>query len=134
MDNENVLSLRAAFLANNEIAREEVYIARWHMTVWVWEMSAGVRDQFEQDINRDSKTDLRARMVVATVRDDVGNPLFTKEDIPALSQMSGAALGAIFKVALRVNAMRPEDVDALEKKSEKAPTEPTACGSPNGSA
>lgn len=133
MDGENIVGLREQFLSNCTLEREEIYIPRLHMTVWVWEMAAGVRDQFEQDINRDSTTDLRARMAVACVRDEAGNPLFTREDIPALSQLSGATLGVIFKAALRVNAMRPQDVDALEKKSEQAPIEATASGSPNGS-
>lgn len=133
MEGENAPSLRDRFFSKSGLAYEDVYIPRWDITVRVWEMSAGVRDEFEQEVNRDATTDLRARMAVATVRDERGNPLFTKEDIPALSSMSGAALGIIFKAALRVNAMRPTDVDELEKKSEPAHTEPTASASPNGS-
>ncbi len=90
-------------------------------TVRVAAVSAGARDAFElglQDIpENERRKDFRARLVVMSCIDEDGKPLFTVDDIPALSALDAAAIDPVVEVAMRVNGLSQRDRDELEGNS-----------------
>ena len=87
-------------------------------TVRVVAVSAGARDAFElalQEIpENERRKDFRARLVVMSCIDEAGKPLFTVEDIPALSALDAAAIDPVIEVAMRINGLSQRDRDELE--------------------
>lgn len=90
-------------------------------TVRVAAVSAGARDAFElamQDVPEDERRkDFRARLVVLSCIDEDGKPLFTHDDIPALSALDAAAIDPVIEVAMRINGLSQKDRDELEGNS-----------------
>lgn len=90
-------------------------------TVRVAAVSAGARDAFElslQDIpEKERRKDFRARLVVMSCIDEAGKPLFTVDDIPALSALDAAAIDPVVEVAMRINGLSQRDRDELEGNS-----------------
>ncbi|MCH8189082.1 MAG: hypothetical protein IIB66_10395 [Proteobacteria bacterium] len=90
-------------------------------TVRVAAVSAGARDAFElslQDIpEKERRKDFRARLVVMSCIDEAGKPLFTVDDIPALSALDAAAIDPVVEVAMRINGLSQKDRDELEGNS-----------------
>jgi hypothetical protein len=90
-------------------------------TMYVRTMKARDRDMFEgsrvrldKDRNAELVTDnTRARMVSMTACDQAGVLLFTETDIDALGEKNALAMDVLYDAALRINAMRTQD---LEKK------------------
>ena len=56
---------------------------------------------------------IRERLVIATCRDDAGNPLFTEADIDALSNVSVTVISRLADAAQRVCGMADSDVGEL---------------------
>ena len=87
-------------------------------TVRVVAVSAGARDAFElalQEIpENERRKDFRARLVVMSCIDEAGKPLFTVEDIPALSALDAAAIDPVIEVAMRINGLSRRDRAELE--------------------
>lgn len=108
---------RAAILEQNDRPIREVPVPEWGGKVLVRMMSAGERDAFEASQQGDPHKDLRARLAVATVCDADGVPLFTAEDVPALTAKSARALDRIFAAAARHNGITAADIEELRKNS-----------------
>ena len=89
--------------------------------MYVRTMKARDRDAFEASrvrLTEDRKAELvtdntRARLVSMTACDAGGVLLFTEGDIEALGEKNALAMDVLYEEALRVNAMRTQD---LEKK------------------
>jgi hypothetical protein len=62
-------------------------------------------------------TNVRARLVAATVCDRDGNLLFTNDDLSAISKKAGCALDRIFAAAAKHNRITPADIEELKKGS-----------------
>jgi hypothetical protein len=112
---------RDEFLKPRPVRLEEVPCPELGGSVCVRVMRAGERDAFEARLQLLDKAaryqDFRARVAAATVCDPDGAPLFTDSDVPALSQLDGAALDRIFDVARRLNRFSEDDVKELAKNS-----------------
>lgn len=106
----DVLSIKPTF--------EAVELPAGAGTICVRNMTAGERDRFEARQVRDPHTDFRARVIVLGTCDTDGKPLFTEADIPALNELPGEVAEPIVDAVLRVNKLRPNDLEAAEKKSE----------------
>lgn len=126
------MGLRDDILGVDDLSREEVKIPSWNLSqpVYVREMTAAERDEYEAYLldNRgpDEKTNLRgvrARLVVLTLVDKDGNRIFSDSDIDAVGRKGARSIEPIVEAAMKLNAMRKKDVEALAKNSETAPGE-----------
>jgi xanthine/CO dehydrogenase XdhC/CoxF family maturation factor len=84
-------------------------------SVFIRPMTAGERDAFDVAHSADGRSNFRARVVVASACDQLGNRLFTAADIPRLSELPAYALNPIVEAAEAVNLFSDADVDELEK-------------------
>lgn len=111
-------------LAASDIQIEDVDVKEWGGSVRVAVMSGRARDQFLA-MNSTKETEyslFQARLLSATVIDEVGNPLFTADDIEALRGKSRIVLDQLTSVATRINSMGVEAVGDATKNSEAAPS------------
>lgn len=121
------LLTREAILAASDLKFEEVAVPEWGGTVRVATMSGWARDSFEQAMAsaRDESKfvpNVRARIVSLAVVDEKGELIFSESDIEALGKKSVVALERVYNAASALNALRAEDVEALEKNSGAAPS------------
>jgi len=110
--------------AETAMPSEVVPVPEWGGEVNVVGMTGLERDAFEaarqQPSGPNGKTkanlvNIRAALVAASVRGDDGKLLFTASDVSSLGLKSGKALDRVASVAMRLNGMTTEDVEALEK-------------------
>lgn len=107
------MSLRDDILNFADLRTEDVVVPEWGgVTVRVKELSIGEQMRFH-NLRDQYKDDTLALAAVFVCHDLEGKPLFTLEDIPALSSKSGSALKRIYDAADRVSAT---DEDELKKK------------------
>jgi hypothetical protein len=109
-------------LRANDIEAVFVDVPEWGAgaQVKVRVLSGAERDAWETSLpehKEDRMVNIRARLCAACMVDEAGLPLFGPEQIAALGMKSGAVLDRIFDAAQRINGLRKEDVDALEKNS-----------------
>ena len=116
---------KEAILAADDLPRERVNVPEWPEgghdgEVCVRTMSGVERDHFEQAVsdargtrNHVDFAGLKALLVVLTVCDDQGQPLFCVDDAGALNAKSAAAIERLYKIAARLNALLPEDAEEL---------------------
>lgn len=110
-------------IAASDIVSETVEMAEWGGSVIVRTMTGAARDAYESSmvILKDGKrvadlTNMRAKLVAATLVDDAGNLLFnTAEEVEALAAKSANALEKLFKVAQRLNGLAPDSADEAAK-------------------
>lgn len=125
---------RDAILQTQDIKRELVHVPEWGGDVYVQMMTARDREAFEQDIQADDDNpgmdNVRAKMVARTVTDESGNRLFTEADVETLGGKSAAALGRLFDVAIRINAVSKADVEDLAKNSSTGQSDSSSTASP----
>jgi hypothetical protein len=108
---------REQFFAVPKPALREVQVPALGDSVFVRMLTAGDRERFEDVHVKAPRKDLRARLVVACACDSDGAPLFTADDVPALSALPALSLDPIAKAGSKLNQFFDEDVDALEKNS-----------------
>lgn len=110
---------RDAILAADDIVTEEVQVPEWAGSVYVRTLTGQERDHFEQAVqeaNVRGKVDIRGlkvRLLVLTVCDEAGEPLFNDGDNVALNAKSGRAIDRLFQVAQRLSGLTAGDVDEL---------------------
>jgi len=111
-------------LAAHDLKRLRVDIPEWEGHVFVKTITAAERDSFENAIYGSKKrldiTNVRARMTSIATVDETGKRLFDESDIKALGKKSAVALDRIFMAACKLNGMRPDDIEELEKNSSTA--------------
>lgn len=108
---------RDTILAKTQLPTERVSVPEWGGDVFVRMLTGGERDYFESSINdarASGNTNIRARLASMTVCDESGKRLFSDSDMPAIAQLSAAALDRVFEVSARLNRLRKEDIDELE--------------------
>lgn len=125
-----VLDRDAFFAAAPAPLTEDVRVPWGSGLVRVRQVTAGERDRWEAGVYGKDKGQIRASLVVASCVDAGGTPLFTPADLPRLASLPAYAIEPIVDAASRLNAIRPEDVDALEKKSEADLSEDSSSVSP----
>lgn len=107
-------------ILNAEDNRTEIVdVPEWGGKVKVAVMSGFSRDRFETSIigsnGGQNLTNMRAKVVAASVVDEKGELLFTEKDIAKLGKKSAAALDRIFSVAQRLSGITDVDVEELAK-------------------
>lgn len=96
----------------------EVKCPEWGGSVFVRTISANQRDAFELKFAGADKVGLRAGLVATALCDEQGAFLNPSEaQVKALGQKASGPLDRIFAAVMRINAMRQEDIEELEKNS-----------------
>ena len=97
-------------------------VPEWGGSVYVRIMSGAARDLWEQriyarqdDDGEVAFTNNRAELLVQTLCDANGEPIFELGDIECLSKKSSVPLDRLVDVARRLNALRAEDVEDAVK-------------------
>ncbi len=114
---------RDDIVKTRELKTERVFVPEWDGEVIVRELSARERDDFEASLVETTKkgktvvntSNMRARLVVACVVDESGQPIFYPTDVELLGAQSAAAVDRVFEVARRLSGMTAEDIEDLEK-------------------
>ncbi|SOZ99450.1 conserved hypothetical protein [Cupriavidus taiwanensis] len=110
-------------LAADDIKTEIVDVPEWGGSVIIRMMSGTARDAYEASMvgfkngqRVADLTNMRAKLVAATLVDESGEPLFADEaDIVALAAKSASALERLFKVAQRINGLGNDSVEEAQK-------------------
>ncbi len=119
-----MLLSKEQILAAEDLPKKRVNCPEWGEGAWVFvrTLSAAERDRFEAgsvELAEESPAarlaNIRARFCALCICDEAGQPLFTPADAEALGKKSARALDRIFAVAQRLNGMRKQDLEELEK-------------------
>ena len=106
-------------LKSNDSKTMELDIPEWGGKVKLATMSGFARDRFEAaSIGRNGSvnmTNIRARLVAATIITDSGKLMFTDKDVEALGKKSAKALTRIYDAAEKLNAISTSDIEELAK-------------------
>ncbi len=112
---------RDALLALKGGRSEEVHVPELGGTLRVAAISAGARDAFDLAVldlpEAERRRDFRARLLVMTLIGEDGKPLYTADDIPALSAVEARVIDPLVDVAMRLNGIGEEDREKLEGNS-----------------
>ena len=128
MTNGDELLSKDEILGMDDIPTEEVVVPEWkNRKVLVCGLTGAGKNAYEAslvEIKGNSRKvrleNATAKLLVRTLVNRQRQPLFTETDIERLGTKSAAALERISAVALRLSAMRQEDVEALVKNSDAA--------------
>ena len=116
---------KEAILTADDLKRECVKVPEWGGDVWIAVLPGTEREKFEARIAEASGkmgiTGVLAYLLIAAIRDDDGQPLFTEADIPQLAGKSGAVLMRLTEKAMKINGLLPADVEELAKNSPSGP-------------
>jgi hypothetical protein len=97
-----------------------VSVKEWGGCVGIKIMTAGERDAWELSAFTDGKVNrenFRATLMVHTLCDENGKPIFTLSDIPSLSLKPSPPIVRLANKAMKLNALTDADVDELTKNS-----------------
>lgn len=126
-------------LGARRLKTETVNVPEWgeDVSVIVSEMSGLARDAFhaKKEANKkQSISESQADLLLATVVDETGAPVLDEADIAALQAQSVIAIDRIAAVAVRLNGMQPDAVEAAVKNSEAGQKNDSGTGSASTSA
>jgi hypothetical protein len=105
-------------LAADDLGLLKIPVKEWGGDVYVRVMSVGERDAYERLWigKRETGVDnFRTEYLSRVLCDEAGKLLFTREQVAALANKSGAVMGRLFDAALRHNNMTEADVEELGK-------------------
>lgn len=109
---------REQILAAEDLPKETIDVPEWGGSVIVSTMTGTRRDAFEASIvladGRPDLIDMRAKLAVACIVDEAGEPVFSQGDIVTLGRKSAKALERIVKVAQRLNKIGNDELEALK--------------------
>lgn len=138
-------TLRDAILSADDLPREQVDTPEWAPfgapSIYVRGLSGKEREAWERRMT-DRRTgepnlkvqDVRASFVVLVACDEQGQPLFTEDDIEALSSKSALALIRLWNVGRRLSGLMTQDELETETNPSKGDQEElSSSGSPTPS-
>lgn len=115
------LSRDQILAAEASLPTESVEVPEWGGAVLVRGLTASEADAFLASTVKQrgtagafDRTDFQAKICQLCLVDDQGQPMFGKEDVPALGKKSARALARIAPVAMRLSGLAPEDVEGLK--------------------
>lgn len=104
------------------------HVPEWGIDVNIGVMSGTDRGEYDEilaKIHKDGMTNigkLRAQLLIRTLLNDDGTRIFTNDQIDILAAKSSLVLDRLYDLADELNKIRGEKVEALEGKSESAPS------------
>jgi hypothetical protein len=105
-------------LSADDMGLKKVHVPEWGGDVFIRVMSVGERDAYERKWIGKNETGIdnfRTQYLAGVLCDEAGKLLFTRDQIDALAQKSGAVMGRLFDEAMKHNRMTEEDVQELGK-------------------
>jgi len=105
-------------LAADDLGLLKVKVKEWGGDVYVRVMSVGERDAYERLWIGKRETgveNFRTEYLARVLCNEKGELLFTREQLAALANKSGAVMGRLFDSALKHNNMTEADVEELGK-------------------
>lgn len=109
------MSLRDQILAATDIKHEDVEVPEWGVTVRVRTLPGTLMEEWAQahvdeaGKPRGGRERMLRIFLLCVVDPATDAPLFTSEDLPALSQKSASAIGNLTGVALALNGGRAKN-------------------------
>jgi hypothetical protein len=88
-----------------------------HGACRVYVMTLGEKDVLDIAHNKADGRHFRPRLMVATMRDENGNPLFTEADFSRLEAMPVTVTEPFIKAIVRINRMTDDYAEATRKNS-----------------
>ena len=129
-------TLRSRILEARDLKREPVNVKEWGVTVYVQELSSAAKTQLSSSnlqrnaegdlildeknnpkVDRDALTSFQESLLIATLVDEEGTPIFNSEDVTRLAEKNAAVIERLHEAAANVNKTREKDVEALAKNS-----------------
>ncbi len=98
-----------------EITFEEVQTPAGPARVYM--LTAGEKDAFDLAHAKADGKHFRARLLVATVRDQEGHPAFTDVDLGRIANLPMPVVEPLVKAAIRINRMQDDEAEAVRKNS-----------------
>lgn len=99
-------------LGADDLRSEVVEVPEWGGSVTVRTMTGADADRlFELMSQPDGRKKFRDALIVATVVDDAGVPMFTADHVSALRTKSATALKRVADAAMRLNGMASDSVE-----------------------
>lgn len=112
---------RDQILNTPNAGRVAVPVPEWGGFVWAHVMSGSERDAWESEIIKqgaaDANINMRAKLLVLTVRDDEGRPLFTDADVERLGQKDHRILDHVIEQSKRINRLTDKTMEELAGNS-----------------
>jgi len=128
-------SIKDAILEADDLQKVEVDVSKWWSSVgsvYVSEMSADARDEFEQylaEVSRQQRDQnkqyahIRGPLCAMCIVDADGERAFEFEDMEKLGKKNARALDRIFEEANKLNKVFGQEREDVEKNSETATEE-----------
>lgn len=123
------------FLKKRPLKQTTVEVPEWGGHVIVQEMTALTRDRFEEWVlskgenNQNDAKGTRVQIIIATVVDENGKPLFSDLDAPDLASKSGNIIDRISSEGLKLSGMSEAVLEEETKNSETVSKEDSASDS-----
>lgn len=126
---------RDAILAAEDRAYEQVDCPEWGGQVRLRSITGGQRDAYEaslvQQRGNSRQTNLRnarAKLIVLCAVDADGRPMFTEDDVNALSRKNAKPIDRLFDACRRLCGLSEDDVDKLTEDFGQTQGEDSATG------
>ncbi len=114
------MSLKEQIQKSSDIRTEPVDLPEWGEGFFVRVMTGRQRADFERMAQGKNPRDMREQAAVFCLSDKEGGAALEQLDIAWLRDKSSIMLDRVFDAAIKLNTLRPEDIDELGKTS--APT------------
>jgi hypothetical protein len=120
MSKENLLKIKEAILAADDLVTETVKVPEWNMTVYIRSMSGQERDKFESSAfnastGKVNAENLRAKLVSMCLVDKEGSRIFSDKEAVELGKKSAKVLSRLYDIATKLNALSDDDIEELAK-------------------
>ncbi len=114
---------RDDILKAQDLRSIDIDVPEWGGSVKIQTMTGAARQIFQNSVNKKSGVpdNMMERLIIATVIDDNGEPLFIPSDIPALAKKSAVALTRVFEAAAELNGLTAKAVDEIVGELEPIP-------------
>lgn len=113
----------AEILAIQDVQRVEVVVPEWDTSVYVKQLTAGERDEYESSLYELSKAggrkaivkQARAMLVAVSCVDEAGARLFSEGQVAALAGKNANAMDRIISAATTLNKIGEAEIVAAAK-------------------
>ncbi|MCY0385657.1 hypothetical protein OVY01_00055 [Robbsia sp. Bb-Pol-6] len=116
-----MLLTKDQIIAARDLTTTDLEVPEWGGTVRVSMLSGAARDALQADFAESKAVShVQAVMIAATVVDENGAPLFTKDEIETIRSKGTAPLERVFKAAVTLNKLGAAETEKAGKNSEAA--------------
>lgn len=114
---------REQILGALDLKNEPVDVPEWGGQVLVSVMSGAARDALMDTLaTPQSSSRFQGVVIASTVVDEAGKPVFSADDVEALTRKNPDVMARVVAVAMRLNGIGTKAISDAEKNSEAAPS------------